>query len=105
MEQPNFTYIKQLSGGDEAFENQLLSILKKEFPDEVDRYYTQLKKQDFQQLAASVHKIRHKISILGLEKDYALASTYELQLKDHKLDMQGDFENILTKIHNFLEKN
>lgn len=105
MEQPNFTYIKQLSGGDEAFENQLLSILKKEFPDEVEHYYTQLKKQDFQQLAASVHKIRHKISILGLEKDYALASTYELQLKDHKLDMQGDFENILTKIHNFLEKN
>lgn len=105
MELPNLTYIKELSGGDKAFENQILGVIKSEFPKETEQYYAMLKKQDFQQLAASVHKLRHKISILGLEKDYALASTYEDQLKQHELGLQGDFEMILHKIHNFLEKN
>ena len=35
METPNLNYIKELSGGDNAFEESILEVLKKEFPEEL----------------------------------------------------------------------
>jgi len=38
MEQPNLNYIKQLSGGDKAFEYKLISVIQLEFPEEKKTY-------------------------------------------------------------------
>ena len=32
MNKPNLTYINKLSGGDKAFEEKIISIIKEEFP-------------------------------------------------------------------------
>jgi len=44
----------------------------------------------------------HKISILGLEKSYEIAIEYEEALKDGDLSLQGQFQNILTSITQYL---
>jgi len=43
-EQPNLLYLKEISGGDLAFENQMLEIVKKELPEEIKSYENSLKK-------------------------------------------------------------
>ena len=109
MDTPNFKYIQELSEGDDAFEKQLISILKKELPQEIMDYKNYSQLSDYKQMAASVHKLKHKISILGLEEGYEIASSFEENLKKKQLDFQKDFEKIkgsefMTIIGHFTDK-
>lgn len=103
MEQPNLAYIKQLSDGDTAFKAKLINIIKTEFPQEKQTYFTNINAKNYKQAAENVHKLKHKISILGLEKSYAIAADYENNLIDQKEDGRADFEAILQTITQFLE--
>jgi HPt (histidine-containing phosphotransfer) domain-containing protein len=103
MEKPNFSYIDNLSGGDEDFKIQLLGVLKAEFPKEKEQYLNHIKENDYKSAASDVHKIKHKISILGLEKSYEIASKYEGNLKNNSMDLSEDFEEILDIISDFLD--
>ena len=42
MEKPNLSYIESMSGGDKAFEQKLIDIIKKEFPEEIYKALTDL---------------------------------------------------------------
>jgi len=103
MEQPNLLYIKNLSGGDKAFEDKLISIIKKEYPQEKNIYLKNIKALNLEEAANNVHKLKHKISILGLEKSYEIANNFEIKLKDNCLDGQNNFEIILNTITRFLK--
>ena len=104
MEQPNFSYIDQLSGGDETFKQKLLTIIKAEFPQEKAIYQKNINAKNFKEAAENVHKLKHKISILGLEKSYEIASDYENNLKEYHNDgAKQTFEAILQTITDFLE--
>ena len=103
MDTPNLSYINELSGGDETFKNKLITIVKNEFPEEKAQYYYHLKTKNYSILAENVHKIKHKISILGLESSYRLAETYENNLKNNSLTGYDAFEEILKKITDYLE--
>ncbi|MBB3124039.1 HPt (histidine-containing phosphotransfer) domain-containing protein [Mesoflavibacter sabulilitoris] len=104
MEQPNLSYINTLSGGDKEFETQLLDVVKKEFPTEKETYYKNLNNKNYKLAAENVHKLKHKISILGLSKSYDIAIDYENNLLDHNTDLKEEFDNILTVITNYLDK-
>ncbi|TVZ57930.1 hypothetical protein NA63_0421 [Flavobacteriaceae bacterium MAR_2010_105] len=99
---PNLSYINALSGGDIEFEKKLINIIKKEFPIEKEIYFKNLKEKKYQEVAENVHKLKHKISILGLENSYELAVTYENNLKEGSLDLKEDFQIILKSMTNFL---
>ncbi|RIA08545.1 hypothetical protein OE09_0360 [Flavobacteriaceae bacterium MAR_2010_72] len=101
-EKPNLTYINALSGGDIEFEKKLINIIKKEFPIEKEIYFKNLKEKKYQEVAENVHKLKHKIIILGLENSYELAVTYENNLKEGSLDLKEDFQIILKSMTNFL---
>lgn len=103
-EQPNLDYIKALSGGDLGFEKKLIEIIKEEFPKEILLYHNLITKSNTQEAASCVHKIKHKISILGLSKSYKLAVVYEEKLKVGNMEMRSEFEKILSTISNFLLK-
>ena len=102
MEKPNLSYIKSLSGGETEFEQKLISIIKKEFPEEKSIYYNNLKEKNYLKAADDVHKLKHKISILGLEKSYAIVTDYENDLRQNSIALKDDFENILQIITKFL---
>ena len=104
MEQPNQSYINNLSGGDEAFKQKLIDIIKKEFPEEKQVYFDNFNAENYKLAADNVHKLKHKISILGLEKSYEVAVAYEISLEDGKTDEKEQFEAILDTITKYLEE-
>ncbi|PWG04543.1 Hpt domain-containing protein [Polaribacter aquimarinus] len=102
MESPNLNYIKELSGGDLAFEESILLVLKKEFPEEFTLFKNNFQAKNYQEAANNVHKIKHKISILGMTKSLKVASAFEKELRNGKTKLNSNFLNILDKIHVYL---
>jgi len=103
MEKPNQSYINSLSGNDDDFKQKLINIIKKEYPEEKQEYYNNYNAKKFKLAASNVHKLKHKISILGLEKSYEVAVAYEENLLEGNSDLNEDFEAILTNITNYLK--
>ncbi|WP_203258929.1 Hpt domain-containing protein [Hyunsoonleella ulvae] len=103
MELPNLSYINELSGGDESFKDKLIAIIKKEFPEEKEVYIKNFEAKDFKASAENVHKLKHKISILGLEKSYKIAESYEDNLKENNTSGNEAFNDILKTITDYLE--
>jgi len=104
MEQPNLSYILSMSGGDKAFEQKLIEIIKIEFPEEKNVYFENIKAENYKLTAENVHKLKHKISILGLEKSYEIAVAFENNLLEGKTTLQDEFESILTTMTNYLQQ-
>jgi hypothetical protein len=105
METPNLNYIKELSGGDLVFEENILNLLRKEFPEECLLFNKNFENKNYNELANNVHKLKHKVSILGLKKDLTLSSQFEKDIKKGDVKLYNDFVNILNKIHVYLEAN
>jgi len=103
MEKPNLVYIENISKGDLDFEKNLIDILKSEFFLDQKSYFDNLNLRNFNATAESVHKIRHKISILGMEKGHKLASKYEKNLLRSNPQEENEFEAILNVISDFLK--
>jgi len=104
MEKPNTNYINQLSGDNEEFKVKIIEIFKKELPEEVALYQNQMQTKNWKLAAASVHKLKHKISILGLEKSYYIAEEFEKNLKEQSIKLQPEFESILNVMQDFVDK-
>lgn len=103
MEKPNLNYINQLSGDSKVFKQKMIAILQRELPAEVEAYYSFINAGNLIQAAQLVHKIKHKVSILGLEKSYYIASEYEEHLKNNSLILKEDFEAILSIMDQFVK--
>jgi hypothetical protein len=104
MERPNLLYIKTLSGGDLEFEKKLIDVIKKEFPLEKNKYENLVLFRDFKETAEIVHKLKHKISILGLEKSYRIAIKFEENLLNENLALKEQFESVLKNMSNFINQ-
>lgn len=103
MELPNKSYIDSLCQGDQAFELKLITVIKSEFPDEKEVYYKAFRQSNFKEIAEAVHKLKHKISILGLEKGYELAAQFENEIHEEKLNLSQEFEEILDNMTEYLK--
>ncbi|TXD49169.1 Hpt domain-containing protein [Polaribacter sp. IC073] len=103
MEQPNLEYINQLARGDESIKNELIDVIKTEFPEEKKDYYNSLESKEYKRIEENVHKLKHKISILGLEKSYEIANEFEHNLRELSLDRKEDFDEILIAISDYIE--
>ena len=104
METPNMSYINSMSGGDKAFEAKIIGIIKSEFPEEKQVYVDQMSAGQFKPASESVHKLKHKISILGLEKSYEVAVAFEMNLLEGSTARQDEFEAILSNMTQFIER-
>ena len=103
-EVPNLDYINKLSNGDAFIKNRLISSLKNEFLLDVANYKTNIQNLNFFQTSECVHKLKNKISILGLEKSYYIAENFEKNLKNNSVKLRSNFEQILRVIDLFLSK-
>ena len=103
-EQPNMSYIHQLSGGDKDFEEKLLEVVKRELPLDNKLYRDNISSNKFKDAAANVHKLKHKISILGLEESHRLAEEYELELLQGVNERENSFLEILDAMLLYVEK-
>jgi HPt (histidine-containing phosphotransfer) domain-containing protein len=103
MEQPNLEYVNQLARGDKAIKAELIDVIKTEFPGEKKDYYDSIENKEFKKIEENVHRLKHKISILGLEKSYEIANEFEHNLRELSLDKKEDFDEILTAITAYIE--
>jgi len=103
MEQPNLNYLKKLSEGDKFMEKKIISIIKKEFPLEKEEFYKQIKDKNFVSAQQNVHKIKHKIAFLGLEKGYEITAQFEDNLKNNSIELMSEFEAIIESINQFIK--
>ena len=104
MEQPNLNYIYNMSDGDKLFEKKLIDIIKTEFPEEKKTYFDNITAKNHKLTAEIVHKLKHKISILGLEKSYEIAVAFENNLLEGNTKLQDEFESTLSNMTNYLKK-
>ena len=58
---------------------------------------------DFKKIKDNVHRLKHKISILGLENGYRNANAYEHNLRVNSKDKSEIFEKTLTTISEYLK--
>ncbi len=102
MEKPNLIYIHSLSQGDTAFVDKIIKILKTEFQDEKKIYYKNLEENNYLKTAEWVHKIKHKISILGLLESYAIAEEFENNLKENNTKLKEEFQKTMQLMTDYL---
>lgn len=101
--EPNISYILELSGDDTAFRDQFITILKDEFPGEHAMYVKSIKEKDFAAAVQIVHKLKHKFNILSMHNAYALAVTYELELKNKDFGNDKEFMTALDVVNSYLK--
>lgn len=104
MEQPNLEYIEKLSLGSQDFKSNIIAIIKEELPIEVLQYQYAIAVQDYQLASKMVHKLKHKISVLGFIKSYSIAQLYEEAIKRGEISLRQDFEKILSLMEDFIKK-
>lgn len=104
IEKPNMSYIHQISDGDKEFETKLLRVIKKELPEEAKIYSQNISKKNYLGAASNVHKIKHKIIILGLPKSHEFADNYENKLRSGIAKEEAKFEKILQQMLIFIDK-
>lgn len=102
-ERPGLAYVNQIAGErDFDFERKFLAILKAEFKAEMGEYLYHIRIDEPRAAAEIVHRMKYKLSVLGMEKGFAFAERHKekLQLGDTSYD--GDFKIILETISVFL---
>ncbi len=102
-ETPNLIYIKELAAGSDTFEQKLISILKREFPEEQKEFLANYNSKAFTKAAENVHKLKHKIGMLGLETGYQTTIDFEEGLKENNDELYPKFMLILESIELFLK--
>lgn len=103
METPNFNYLQKISKGDITFQNDILKIVKEELQEEIDNYHSYLKEKNYPKAKIYVHRIKHKMSILGLEKSYEITNCYENDLRQCNFKHREYFESMLPIMIDYLK--
>lgn len=101
MEKPDLVYINNLAGDDLEFKAKLIDTLKRELPVEMARYKDSIENGNFAETAGMVHKLKHKISIMGMEKSYYLAEEFENNLKNQSAVLKPEFDKVLALLQDF----
>lgn len=99
---PNLTYIQKLADGSKIFENKMKTILKNEFPQEQQAFLKAYKNNEFIVAAEMVHKLKHKIGMLGMDEAYNFAIHFESELKNKKTTHFPKFISILETMETFI---
>ena len=103
IEKPNLNYVNNLSGDDDNVKKLLIDVIKTEFPEEKKEYYESYHNKEYKKIEENVHRLKHKISILGLVKSYEIANEYEHNLRVKSTDKSDDFDIILLVITEYLK--
>jgi HPt (histidine-containing phosphotransfer) domain-containing protein len=104
MEQPNLDYINEISGGDKDFKEKLIQVVKDELPLEIEIYQNNCNNSAFAKAAENVHKLKHKLGILGMTTGYDLAIAYEEELRNGKSSLKTEFDSIVASCNRFINE-
>jgi HPt (histidine-containing phosphotransfer) domain-containing protein len=101
---PNLDYIDEIAENDTVFKNKLISIIKNEFPIEKDEFLKNITENNFLLASQNVHKLKHKINMLGLKKGSEIAIKFENELLKKNNNLKEEFIEVIKLIENYLNK-
>jgi hypothetical protein len=99
---PNLEYINDISDYDLIFKNKIIAIIKREFPLEKEEFLINYNSKNYFLAAQNVHKLKHKINMLGLKKGFEIAVNFENELKQEDINSSQDFIKVLEIIDNYI---
>lgn len=102
-ETPNLEYVDNLADGDAVFRQKFIGILKQEFPLEYKAYLETIENSFFREASELVHKIKHKLNVLGLHNAYTLAVQHENELRKEQFSFKEEFISILQVVERYLK--
>ena len=100
---PNIKYIKKLASGSRDFEQKLILILKREFPEEKKEFLENYSSEQYAKAAENVHKLKHKVGMLGFEDGYQLSIDFEEALLNKETSLFSEYMLILDSIEYYLK--
>jgi len=101
--QPNLTQINQICGDNIGFRERLVNVIQKELPEEVSLYKKNWQANNYKECAENVHKLKHKISLLGLDEPYRFAILYEEELRQGIKVNKAIFDEIIEKMISYIK--
>ncbi len=102
-EVPNLSYVVDLVGDDFDFRDKFLQIIKEEFPLELGLYLFHIKRNEPRHAAEYVHKLKYRISALGMNHAYKFSDVHEERLHVGDTSLDTDFKRILKKVDVYLK--
>ncbi|WP_273565582.1 Hpt domain-containing protein [Maribacter halichondriae] len=103
-ETPNLSYVVELVGtSDFDFEQKFVAILKQEFTSDLGKYLFHIKNEEPRAAAEIVHKLKHKLSVLGMKESFILAERHQMELQTGNTELDSEFKKILKVVDTFLE--
>ncbi|MFH6602474.1 Hpt domain-containing protein [Maribacter algicola] len=104
-ESPNLAYVVELAGtSDFDFEQKFVASLKHEFSMNLGKYLFHINRGEPRAAAEMVHKLKHKIRVLGMPKASDFAEQHEEKLHIGDTELDEDFKKILKTIDIFLKE-
>ncbi len=85
-EQIDLSYLHAMSGGDEAFIQDMIQTFLKEIPEMIQQVETNLQDQLAEGLYSVVHKFKPSLSMLGLKQQEKACATIERMTKENLPD-------------------
>ncbi|MBT2162570.1 Hpt domain-containing protein [Zobellia barbeyronii] len=103
-ERPSLNYVENLVGvRDAEFEQKFVTLLKSEFSWDLGKYLYHIKLDEPRAAAEIVHKLKYKISVLGMQKTFIFAEEHKERLHAGDASLDEDFKKILKRINVFLD--
>lgn len=103
-EDPNLSYLEEIAGEDNDFEQRFIKLFKEEFLWEVGMYLRYMHRKEPRAAAEIVSKSKYKLSMLGLKNSFDFANSHEENLQVGDISMHNDFQKILKKVNTFLKE-
>lgn len=102
---PNLDYVVELVGTEDfEFQSKFVAIMKTEFTWDLGKYLYHIKINEPRTAAEIVHKLKYKLSVLGMEKSFVFAEFHKEKLERGDTSFDADFKILLKKVSNFLDK-
>jgi HPt (histidine-containing phosphotransfer) domain-containing protein len=107
----NPDYLMNVSGGDQAIMDEIVSIFKSQIPEFVSEMKMLLASRKYLELGLLAHKAKGSVTVMGMEETARMLKDFELQAKagvnpDGYSDFISMFENdgitVLSEIHHFM---
>lgn len=105
----DLTYLKQVSGGDAVFINEILGMFLNQTVPDIRALKAIATSEDNAQLASAAHRCKSAISMLGNNRATELITTIEHQAKQNKdnnklLDNIEELEKLSEVLENEIRK-
>jgi HPt (histidine-containing phosphotransfer) domain-containing protein len=110
----NPDYLLNVSGGETAIMEEIVTIFRNQLPEFITEMKTLLGSGKYHELGLLAHKAKGSVTVMGMDETAKMLKTFELQAKageqkekypDYIMDFERDAATVLAEIDHFFSTN